>query len=136
MAPEFADMLNETPEAERTGLVLPLPLESAARVSEAVSEIGRAAGIMIDAVEGRFATAHDLRRSFGTRWAERIPPAALQVFMRHRSIETTMRYYVAMKSGKVAKLLWAAVALQSHSGNAIQAQKGDQTNDHAKCESS
>jgi hypothetical protein len=42
----------------------------------------------------KYASAHDLRRSFGSRWARKVMPAVLQKFMRHESIETTMRYYV------------------------------------------
>jgi integrase len=49
--------------------------------------------------------AHDLRRSFGQRWAARIMPQILMQLMRHETIETTMKYYV----GREAEALWAAV---------------------------
>ena len=42
----------------------------------------------------KFASAHDLRRSFGNRWAKRAMPAVLQRLMRHENIDTTLRYYV------------------------------------------
>jgi integrase len=45
----------------------------------------------------RYATAHDLRRAFGTRWSKRVMPATLQKLMQHASIETTMRYYVEQR---------------------------------------
>lgn len=57
--------------------------------------------------EGKFATAHDLRRSFGTRWASRVKPATLQLLMRHRSIETTMKYYVCQNADDIADELWS-----------------------------
>jgi integrase len=68
-------------------------------------------------VEGKFASAHDLRRSFGTRWAPRLKPATLQLLMRHKSIETTMKYYVCQDSDDVADELWAEYEA-SHRGKA------------------
>ncbi len=55
----------------------------------------------------KYASAHDLRRSFGTRWAPKVKPATLQLLMRHASIETTLRYYVAQDAADVADELWA-----------------------------
>ncbi|MBN1589713.1 MAG: site-specific integrase [Pirellulales bacterium] len=55
----------------------------------------------------KYASAHDLRRAFGTRWAPRVKPATLQLLMRHSSIETTLRHYVAQDSDDVADELWA-----------------------------
>ena len=60
----------------------------------------------IDKATGKFASAHDLRRSFGTRWAPRVKPATLQLLMRHRSIETTLKYYVDQDADDVADELW------------------------------
>jgi integrase len=48
----------------------------------------------VNKAEEKFATAHDLRRAFGTRWAARVKPADLQKLMRHENIDTTMKYYV------------------------------------------
>lgn len=36
---------------------------------------------------------HDIRRSFGTRYAPHVPAHVLQRLMRHSDIKTTMRYY-------------------------------------------
>lgn len=58
--------------------------------------------------EGKFASAHDLRRSFGTRWAPKVKPVTLQLLMRHRSIETTLKYYVAQDADEIADELWKA----------------------------
>ena len=57
----------------------------------------------------KFASAHDLRRSFGERWSIRVMPKVLKELMRHRSIETTMRYYVGKNAEQTADVLWAAV---------------------------
>ena len=62
------------------------------RVGEQVRNIGKAAGVEVytNPTTGKikFASAHDLRRSFGERWASRIMPPDLMVLMRHESIET------------------------------------------------
>ena len=55
----------------------------------------------------KFATGHDFRRSFGTRWARRVMPAELKLLMRHASIETTMKYYVGIEADDIAAGLWA-----------------------------
>ena len=55
----------------------------------------------------KYASAHDLRRSFATRWATKVMPSTLQKIMRHRSITTTMAYYVDQESEAVGDLLRA-----------------------------
>jgi integrase len=55
-----------------------------------------------------FAGAHDLRRTFGTRWSRLVMPALLQVLMRHVKIDTTMQYYVDQRAKDVADDLWDA----------------------------
>jgi len=57
--------------------------------------------------DGKFATAHDFRRSFGTRWAKRVTSAVLKRLMRHSSIATTEGYYVNLDASDVADDLWA-----------------------------
>jgi integrase len=128
MAPEFAEFLLATPNDKRTGRVFnPLPLGRPHgerlcdyRVSEIVARIGKAAGVKVatkskvDSPTGermetvKYASAHDLRRSFGERWATRVMPTVLQGLMRHESIETTLRYYVGRKAQNTAKVLWEA----------------------------
>jgi hypothetical protein len=54
----------------------------------------------------KFASAHDLRRSFGSRWARKVMPAVLQKLMRHESIETTMGYYVDLDADDLAEDLY------------------------------
>ena len=112
MTPDFAEWLLQTPEAERVGLVFPIPSMKAPgmaphNVSRTVAEIGRKAGVVTDAVTGACASAHDLRRSFGTRWSKRVMPAVLKRLMRHADISTTMGYYVDLDAGDLAAQLWA-----------------------------
>lgn len=56
----------------------------------------------------KYASAHDLRRAFGERWAARIMPAQLRELMRHESIETTLRYYVGTNAERTADACWVA----------------------------
>jgi integrase len=63
--------------------------------------------VLVNKAEGKYASAQDLRRSFGTRWASRVKPATLQLLMQHKSIETTMKYYVCQDSDDVADELWS-----------------------------
>jgi len=119
MAPEFALLLLETPEANRSGSVFKLPGISGRTkelrskwVGKVVSKIGEAAGVRVhtdlktDRV--KYASAHDLRRTFGERWAARIMPAQLRELMRHESIETTLRYYVGTNAERTADACWDA----------------------------
>lgn len=104
MTPDFADLLANTPEAERTGRVFPV-LKKVNVTGTVIRQIGEKAGVVVND-QGKFATAHDLRRSFGTRWATRVHPVVLQRLMRHRSIETTMRYYIDLDADKLADSLY------------------------------
>jgi hypothetical protein len=56
----------------------------------------------------KYASAHDLRRAFGERWAARLMPAQLKELMRHESIETTLRFYVGTDAQRTAEAAWAA----------------------------
>jgi hypothetical protein len=72
----------------------------------------------------KFASAHDLRRSFGERWAMRVMPQVLMELMRHESIDTTMAFYVGRNAERTADALWAAVENQKSniSGNSAQSE--------------
>ena len=106
------------------------------RASRILSAIGERAGIVVDrrkkrvkgqAVEVvKYASAHDLRRAFGERWASRIMPKNLQELMRHESIETTMKYYVGRNAEATADLLWEAHknATSNKTGNTTQNRDG------------
>ena len=75
-----------------------------------ISLVGELAGIKVHTHpktgKVKYASAHDLRRSFGSRWARRIMPAVLQQFMRHESIDTTMSYYVELDARELAEEVW------------------------------
>jgi integrase len=110
VAPDFAEFVRNDP---RNGSVFPLPEKerykadgwSVELVSEKISLIGKAAGVVVNRT-GKFASAHDLRRSFGLRWADRITPAKLMALMRHQDIATTMKYYVGEDANRIAESLW------------------------------
>lgn len=121
----------ETPAARHATLYCPLALpddcevdrfiesvgdalvhpDVAASASRLVTEIGNAAGVVVkrypDGKPDKYASAHDLRRSFGQRWAAILMPANLQELMRHKSIVTTMRYYATGDVHALAQSVWA-----------------------------
>lgn len=66
-----------------------------------LSAVGIAAGIGVND-RGKCASAQDMRRSFGTRWAQHVMPAVLQKMMRHKKIETTMQFYVSQNADATA----------------------------------
>lgn len=114
LAPDFANWLRRTSPEDRVGRVLPIHstwgksrvVNAANRVGRILSEIGVRSGIAVNDV-GKHVSAHDLRRSFGTRWASKVKPLTLKRLMRHASIETTLRYYVEQDADDVAEELWA-----------------------------
>ncbi len=111
MTPDFADWLMRTPEAERGGLVFKLPGKDGRQITthaagQILVRVGQTAGVVTDKAEGKYASAHDLRRAFGTRWSKRLMPAVLQRLMRHRDIGTTMNYYVKESAEDIAEDLW------------------------------
>jgi integrase len=113
MTSDFSQWLQQTPEAERVGRVFVLIAQETGKpmeyreVGRVVSLIGKKAGVVVNKADGKFASAHDLRRVFGTRWAPRVKPATLQLLMRHADISTTLKYYVAQDAADVADELWA-----------------------------
>jgi integrase len=123
MAPELALMLQEVPIARRKGFVFRLNGRGhgggrlqANAVSKIVSDIGKAAGVKVytnpRTGKVKFASAHDLRRTFGERWAARLMPVQLMELMRHKNIETTLRYYVGANAQRTAQSIWAAFQQQ------------------------
>jgi integrase len=90
-------------------------------ISRVVSAIGEAAGVVVDKASGKFGSAHDLRRSFGVRWATRnVPVAVLKELMRHADISTTMKYYVSHGVAATEDAVWQAVVAQSPTGLAAK----------------
>lgn len=112
MTPDFAQWILQTPEDDRCGLVFAVETLSGGgtlrprTVGRIVTDIGEAAGVVVNKSTGKYASCHDLRRSFGTRWAPRVKPATLRVLMRHKSTETTMQYYIDLDADDLAADLW------------------------------
>ena len=122
MAPEFANLLKGVPAEQRKSRVFePQPRREGAatpqphRIGEVIALIGQTAEIVVDAdprtgAATKYASAHDLRRAFGYRWARRVMPAILQKLMRHASVQTTMQYYVNLEADDVADTVWATIS--------------------------
>lgn len=114
--PLFAALLDEHPTG--TGYVFnPTRRDGRAskqrlvvrKVSSIISMIGEKARVVVND-DGKPASAHDLRRSFGQRLADAgVSPRDLQKIMRHRRLETTEQYYLrdnALEIGdRIAKRL-------------------------------
>jgi integrase len=123
IAPQFEEMLLSVPEDQRTGFVFnprPMLVKKHERAipcvaTRIISQIGEAAGIVVSRKPKlKYASAHDLRRAFGTRWAKLVTPAVLKDLMRHRQIETTMKYYVGSEAQDTAQLLRRVMAAAEH----------------------
>jgi integrase len=125
MTPDFSQFLTETPAADRVGKVFKLTRErggdsiGVGKVGAMVAKIGKVAGVVVNKADGKFASAHDLRRAFGTRWAKRVMSAVLKRLMRHSSIATTMGYYVDLDAAEVADQLWANYGNTPAAGNTL-----------------
>lgn len=66
------------------------------RLSSVIAEIGRIAAVVAEPSIGGTATAKHFRSSFVTRWARRgMPLQMISEIVRHSSIETTRKYYLA-----------------------------------------
>jgi integrase len=120
VSPEFAEMLLSVPSIDRTGFVFnPVPsriLKGNRRAGQdlccrTIGGIGEAANVVVDKKGEKtvFASANDLRRSFGLRWSRHVMPPVLQELMRHESIETTMKFYVGQDAQSTAAELHRAI---------------------------
>jgi integrase len=118
MTPDFAAFLDSVPDDERSGFVFdPLPWRTgradrihAVTASATIASIGRKAGVKVSnsADRVKFASAHDLRRSFGFRWSSRLMPTALMQLMRHEDMQATLTFYVGKNADDAADVVWAA----------------------------
>ena len=138
MTPDFADFLLATPQADRTGPVFsPLAIGGDAGrpginwVSKVISSIGDAAGVKVSTdmrtSKVKYASAHDLRRSFGERWSSKVMPTILQQLMRHADISTTLRFYVGKNADTAAAAIWGSVGRRfgNSSGNSKSKSRPD-----------
>jgi len=82
----------------------PLRIKTVVRI---ISRIGRRAGVITDPASGKCATSHDIgRRALGTRLASRLTPQEHAKWMRHASINTTMRYYYQPEAIALSRRIW------------------------------
>lgn len=79
------------------------------RVSVVIAQCGRDAGILVrqgevdSGTRPKFASAHDLRRSFAERLIDvGVSAETLTVVMRNENFETTRRYYGARREAQAA----------------------------------
>lgn len=115
MSGECFEWLQQVPEAERQGLVVQPTKEGKPigyiTVVKTISAIGRKANVIVGRdARGNptFASAHDLRRSAGTRWAARVMPSVLQAMMRHASPTTTAKFYTDQAGEPILAAVWEA----------------------------
>ena len=101
----FAQLRAEFADAET---VFNLGAISDSTVSHRVAKLSRSVGVFVLDSRGRKRPAgcHDLRRSFGERWASRVPPLVLMELMRHADIKTTLAYYVTADARRTSDLVW------------------------------
>ncbi|QDS98509.1 site-specific integrase [Adhaeretor mobilis] len=107
ITPDFAEWLLLTPSERRMRKVF-VVAEQQKRldmISKTITRIGKEARVVVNKEQGKFASAHDMRRAFGTRWAAKVQPATLREIMRHASIETTMKFYVGLRSDVIGEEL-------------------------------
>jgi integrase len=81
--PQLVEILKALP-GERRGRLFRLS-ESPREVSRKFGKLAKSLGLKI--------TLHDLRRSFGSRYAAVVPAPVLQRLMRHADIKTTLNFY-------------------------------------------
>ena len=94
--PEFAELLAGIPDQDREGFAFD-PTAGKVRigkkaqavngrqvdtVGKVITELGRQARVKVND-QGKPASAHDLRRSYGVRWSSKITPTVLCKLMRH-----------------------------------------------------
>lgn len=116
IAPEFCEMIESVPKKLRRSYFfdpIPLRMPSTVRlnsdwIGKVIMKIGKAAQVQVSNKRGnaKFASAHDLRRSFAERWSRKVEAKDLQEIMRHESIITTNRYYVGRNAEATASRMW------------------------------
>jgi integrase len=102
LTPDCARFLGKL--RQKTGRVL----NCVTRLEREISQCGELAEIVVNS-NGKFASAHDLRRTFGTRWALKVLPQVLRTLMRHSDIKTTLDYYVDMRADDIAETIYKSV---------------------------
>ena len=111
LTPDFVEHLRTIDPHKRNGTVFKWPLSrgyttNLKTISKRISWCGKQANIVVG--RNKTASAHDLRRSYGSRWAVRVKPFVLKTLLRHASITTTERYYVSLDANDVSDALYKA----------------------------
>ena len=108
--PDLAELIATVSDAEREGFVFDLPgvPREVWKVTKLVASISEKA--RVKTANDHWATPHDLRRAFGTRWASRVKPTVLKKMMRHADIHTTMKYYVDDDDESFEEAIWSAAS--------------------------
>ena len=117
LVPEFVEFLRKIPPEQRTGFVFNPAVRLSRHtgrlgkqsVGRTISEIGRRANVVVKKDPVEFASAHDLRRSFCDRWANRVMPRVLQSLARHSSVVTTLTFYATHDAELTAEAVWDAM---------------------------
>jgi integrase len=116
MTPEFEQLLSGVPTSARHGYVFSAEGKKGRLTAPAVGRIiaaaGKAAGIKVGWYERtrkpKYASAHDLRRSFCDFYKQRLTINELKELMRHSSIATTNTYYLSVEAQSLGQKLRAA----------------------------
>lgn len=112
VAPPFAQIL---PKEPGNGFVFrPVLSRGVTRSldtwSHTIAAFGKKARIVVSrnskTEKIKYASAHDLRRSFLDRWKSKVDSSVLRLLARHESIQTTQQYYLGDDAEKVAEAIW------------------------------
>ena len=111
--PEIVEFLLRTPDEDRRGKVFlalskdGTPMQLMESISAVGSNIGKAAEIIVSAPtkKTKYASFHDLRRTFGSHWSTLVSSFVLKDLMRHADISTTEKYYVGQDNDRQEQLL-------------------------------
>ncbi len=114
ITPDFVNFLRSTPDIHRHGPVFTPRLKTGQETrsvetwKKRIIAMGKGANVKVDDKNNKvkYASAHDLRRTFGSRWALKVRPLVLKELMRHSSIETTQKYYVGLDAERTANEVW------------------------------
>ncbi len=103
VAPDFGQWLLEQPIQRGRVFNVNRGIAKTGKTFKAIAERAR---VVTDPQKKKYATPHDYRRAFGTRWAKRVMPAVLGRLMRHQDARTTSKYYIGLDADDVAADLW------------------------------
>lgn len=136
LALDFQRFLQSTPAESRYGFVFNPHVRDqktqrmrADTCSKLISRIGKEAKIQVALFRPKkgeteqrikFASAHDLRRSFANRWTDTVSEDQLRELMRHRDGDTVRKYYAKKRAERVEQALNDAMQKNSDISSDIQ----------------